>query len=1038
MCLQIDKKKSALNIAEFSVNNRVLVNILMLLMIVGGIIGYLLMTREVFPVVSLDRVAISTSFPGVSPEEIEKNITIPIENAIKGVAGIEHIDSISLEGVSMIEAELEQGRDIKMVAQDIRSKIERITDLPEEAEEPLVVEIESEIPVIMVNISGSVPEETIRRVADDLEDRIGLIEGVASVAMSGYREREVLVELDPDRMYAFGIGINEVVMAIHKRNVDLSGGILKGAKEELLLRTAGQFGTVEDVRNTVIRGEPEGRHIYLKDIGRALFTYEEERNLSRVNGERAITLTVTKKLKGDSIDIVEAVTEMVSDLRNAIPNGTHITLTQNSAMWIKSRLQTLYINGAIGFFLVCITLFLVLNWRMALWTAIGIPTSFLGAFIMMNFLGHSVNMLSLFAMIVVLGLVVDDAIVVTENVYRHMQAGYSPKEAAVMGTKQVLLPVIATVSTTIAAFIPMLMMTGIMGKFIRVIPLVVSLVLLTSLVEALFILPSHLADFSKNHRHLPHHREGDNRWFMQLRNGYQAILLFCLRRRYGVVLAIIATVAALVAIAYYQQKFVLFSVKDIPGFVVMVEAPAGTKLEETSRIISDIEQKAATLPSTDVNAVVAMVGGQLDFQTGRPKSGSNLGQVFVELADFDAPERRNGYEVLREMREKIRGVTGLESLKIDEIQGGPPLGAALELKIRGNDLNKLQALARETVDFLQTIPGVKDIRDDYSPGKKELQLTVDPAKAAIYGLDVATVARAIRASFHGETASRTRRDGDTIDVVVRLAEPYRNDYRYLEQLNVRNGGGVLVPIKSVVDTRLFEGANAINRKDHRRAITISADVDTNTVTSRTAARLVKEHFSDLTTRHPGYDLIFGGETEEQRKSVASLFRAYIIALLVIYAILGGVFKSFIQPFVVMFTLPFGIIGVIIGHYVMGQEISLLSLIGLVALSGVVVNDSLLLVDFINRSRDRGAGRWRSIVMSARIRMRPIMLTTLTTILGLITLSFQTKGQAGYLAPMAISLVWGLAFATGLTLLVIPSLFAIADDLVVLGKRPPRC
>ncbi|MBN4053191.1 efflux RND transporter permease subunit [bacterium AH-315-L15] len=1023
-----------MGIVNFSVKNRVPVNLLLMVMIAGGVIGYHSMPREVFPVVSIDRVAVSTVYSGVSPEEIEKNITIPIEKAIKGIKGIAHIESSSLEGTSLIEAELEPGRDMKRVAEDIRSRIERIETLPEEADDPMVIEIEFEAPVVMLGISGPVREMALRDIADQLEYRIDQIDGVGSVTLGGYRDREIWIEVDPNRMYPFGIGIREVIQALKERNLDLAGGRLKGKREELLLRTVGEFQDVSDVNNMVVRENPLGRHIRLLDIGSARLTYEEEEDYGRINEERSITLNITKGADGDAITIMEGIEAELEDLQKNLPTGIEISLTQNSAIWVQSRLRTLYFNGTIGFTLVCLTLFTFLNWRMALWTAVGIPASFLGALFLMSLLGQSINMLSLFALIVVLGMVVDDAIIVTENVYRHISMGYTPIRAAVIGTEQVLMPVLATVVTTVAAFIPMLMMSGILGKFMRVIPIVVTLVLVMSLLEALVILPSHLADFS---RPLPSSGSSSNRdgaWFIRLRRRYQKTLVSVLRKRYWFVIGIVVVAAGLMAFAYQSGKFVLFGVKDIPGFVVMLETPTGTKLEETSRRVAEVEQRIATLRAEDINAVVSLIGRQLDPETNRTRKGSHLGQVIVELADFESPNRRNGYEVLAEMREKIVGLTGLKSLKVEPIEGGPPVGAAIEMTIRGEDLEQLRSISDEVQDFLVGIPGVLDIRDDYARGKKEIQFRIDPARAAIYGLDTAAVAQAVRASFHGETATRIRRDDETIDIVVKFAEPYRNDPRYLEQLQVANARGILVPIKSVAVLRLHEGVNAINRKDHRRTVTVSADVDTEIITSREVSRMIEARFGDLNQTYPGYDFHFGGETEEQRKSMASLLKAYTITALIIYTILGGLFQSFLQPIVVMFAVPFGIIGVIIGHFVMGQALSLLSLIGVVALSGIVVNDSLLLVDFINKAREKGRGRWRSIVVSGQVRMRPILLTTLTTVLGLATLSFQTKGQAGYLAPMAISIVWGLLFATGLTLFLVPALFAIGDDLVLFVKR----
>lgn len=1029
-----------MNIAEISVKNRVPVNLLLIVMIVGGIIGARSMSREVFPVVSIDRVAISTEYPGVSPEEIEQNLTIPIEKAIKGVRGVEHIESRSHEGISMIEAKLEPGRDLKAVAQDIRSRIERIRNFPSEAEDPVVLEIEFEAPVVQVGVSGPVREAVLRDLADDLEDRIDLIEGVSSIAFSGYRDREIWIEVDPDRMYALGIGIGEVIRAIRERNLDLAGGSLKGARQELLLRTVGEFRDIPEVEGMVVRRNPAGRHILLRDIGEARLAFEEEKNFGRINGARSITLSVTKTVAGDSITIMKEIDELVKTMRLDLPTGVEISLTQNSAKWIESRLRTLFVNGGIGFTLVCATLFLFLSWRMALWTAVGIPASFLGALAIMPFLGLSINMVSLFAMIVVLGLVVDDAIIVTENVHRHISLGFSPVRAAILGTRQVVLPVIATAATTFAAFFPMLMMTGLLGKFMKVIPIVVTLVLFMSLIEALLILPSHLADFA---RPAPARKKGGKRdgdWFLRMRRFYQRVLIQCLRRRYLFVLGIIVFTISLLGVAYTFQKFVLFGGKDVPGFFAMIEMPEGTKLEETGRFTAEVERRAGELPGTDVNAVVSFIGMQLDPATGRPSHGTHLAQVYVELEDFEAPKRRNGYLVLDEMREKIQGMTGYKSLRLEAIQGGPPVGPAIELKIRGDDINYLREISDEIQAYLNSLPGVKDVRDDFSWGKKEIQFRVDPARAGIYGVDSASVARVVRASFYGETASQIRWGDETIDIIVKFAEPYRSDYRYLEQIRIAGPDGELVPLKTVAEQTMIQGVSSIARKDHRRAVTVFGEVDTDVITSREVNRLIENRFGDLSQRAPGYDFVFGGEAEEQRKSVGSLLKAYLIAILVIYMILGGLFKSFLQPLVVMFAVPFGIIGVIIGHFIMGQELSLLSMIGMVALSGVVVNDSLLLVDFINRAREKGENRWRSIIDSGRIRLRPILLTTLTTVLGLLALSFQTQGQAAFLAPMAISIVWGLAFATVLTLLLVPSMFAIADDLLLFLRRkgkPPR-
>ncbi|MFQ5589104.1 MAG: efflux RND transporter permease subunit, partial [Nitrospiria bacterium] len=796
-----------MKIAHLSVHNRVPVNLLLLVMIIGGFIGFKAMPREVFPIVSIDRVAVTTAFSGVSPEEIEKEITIPIEKALKEIKGVAHIESSSVEGLSMIELELEEGRDMKIVAQDVRSRIERMDDLPDEADEPIVIAVEFEAPVVVIGVSGPLPENTLRKITDDLEDRIERIDGVGSVILGGYRDQEIWLELDPDRMYAFGVGIREVLLALKTQNLDLAGGGLKGEKNELLIRTVGKFKSLPGVDNLIIRPHAGGRHLRLRDIGKARLTFEEERAYDRVNGERAITLNVTKQPRGDAINIMNDISDVAVALRASLPETLNISLTQNSAIWIQSRLKTLYFNGAIGFTLVCITLFSFLNWRMALWTSVGIPASFLGGFFLMPLFGQTVNMLSLFALILVLGLVVDDAIIVTENVYRHLSLGRTPLQAAILGTNEVALPVIATVVTTVAAFIPMLMMTGILGKFMRVIPIVVSIVLLVSLFEALLILPSHLADFAHAEKTGSKTSRIEARWFSRLRRLYQKGLVFVLRRRYVFVFGVFLITAGLIGGAYHFQKFVLFATKDIPGFMVTMETETGSKLEETARRVAEAEALAKTLPEKDVNAIVSLIGRQMDPETGRIQTGSHLGQVYVELADFDLPDRANGYELLQQMREKAEGLIGLRSLKVEAIEGGPPMGAAIEIKIRGEDLNRLRDRSDDMQRYLGSIAGVSDIRDDFSRGKREVQFQVDAAKAALYGVDTTAVAQAVRASIHGEEATKIRWGNEMIDLVVKFAAPFRSDYRYLDQLKIKNSSGGLVPLKNLATPVLFEGVN---------------------------------------------------------------------------------------------------------------------------------------------------------------------------------------------------------------------------------------
>jgi multidrug efflux pump len=1009
----------------FFVKNPVFVNLLLLLTVLSGGYFYATMTREVFPEIPLDLVAISTTYTDISPRQIEKEITIPIEDAVHAITGVDEVKSRSLEGVSMIELALEQGADVTKVAQDVRSEIERSVDLPEDADDPAVIEIESQFPVINVTVHGDAPEADLRLVAKDLESGIEGIRGVASVVMTGYREREVSVELDPLRLAAFRVGAAEVADAVAARNLDLPAGVIRGDRTEYLVRTVGEYADPTRLADVVVRRSPDGRHLRVGDVADVKVAYEEELAFGKLAGERAIALEVSKKRKGDTIGIVQQVRQVVDRVQAAAPPGVAITTTRDGSVWIQSRLKTLYVNGTIGFVLVCLTLFALLDWRMAFWAAVGIPTSFLMAFVFMQAAGMSINMLSLFALIVVLGLIVDDAIIVTENVYRYLLRGMEPRIAAVIGSAEVMMPVLAATTTTMAAFLPMLLMTGIMGKFMKVIPTVVVFCLVATMIESLVMLPSHLAEFSRG---LAGGVRREGRRFVALRRRYTRLIVRALRHRYVTVGMLLAAAVVSVFVMRYHMRFVLFNTKDLPGFAVMVETPEGTSLTQTERVLAQVEKVGQQLPPTDLNAMVTLVGSQFDIATGRSTQGSNLGMIYFELAHFDDPDRRNGYVVLNDFRQRLTGITGYESLRVIETQGGPPVGRAVEVKVRGDDVAVLRTIAREIQDDLSRTPGVFDVASDDVLGKQELTVRVDEDRAALYGLNAAAIARVVRIAFEGEEVSEIRRGNDTLKVMVRHAGGYADRPQELDQVRLWSPAAGWVPLTSVARVELAQGPSAILRKDRKRTILVSAAVNKEVITSTEANRLVKAHFADVPRRFPGYELVYGGENERQMESLYSLAKASALAVLLIYLILGTLFRSFVQPLVIMSTVPFAFIGVVVGHLVMMQPLGLLSLIGLAGLVGVVVNDSLVLVAFVNSARARGASRWISVVRSARHRLRPILLTSVTTILGLLTLSFQTRGQAAYLAPMAISIVWGLAFATVLTLVMVPCVLSILDDI----------
>ncbi len=1014
-------------LARFSVNNPVFVNLLLLLAFALGLVFWAATPKEIFPAVALDKVLITTIYKNVVPERIEQVITVPIENAVKAVDGIKKIQSSSKQGLSIILLDVEPGMNLKLVAQDVKSAIDQMpTKLPVEAEEPVVIDLETKFNVITVSVVGSVPELVLRKVAEDLADQIETLKGVSLVLKTGYRDREIWIEVNPHKIYALGLAIDDIVSVVKRRNINVPAGIIRGRREEFFVRTDSEVENIQQLLSTPVKMASSGTAVPLSSVATARFTFEDETSFGRINGERAINLTVQKKIKGDTIRIADAVRKLVTAYHKRLPPGIRLEISRDTSVWIKSRLKTMYTNGFWGFLFVCITLFLFLSWRTAIWTALGIPTSFMGAIILMYMAGMTINMLTLFSLILVLGIVVDDAIIVSENVHRHLLMGKSPREAAIDGANEVTMPVIAAVMTTIAAFLPMLMMTGIMGKFMAVIPQVVTFALLASLIEALIILPSHLADFGKP---IPPEKltKSEGRIYLWLRRRYRHGLRIVLRFRYPAVAVAIAAAGFMGYVAVTKIPFILFDAKDISAFMINIETPVGTKLAKTGEVVAQIERIVKKLPHTDVNTITTFVGRQIDHKTGASEDGSHLAQVTVETTHFDTKGRRNGFEIMADVRRRLTGLTGISRLEVSDIAGGPPVGSPVEVRVRGEKFKTLRLIAEQIKAYLRSLPGVVDIKDDFNPGKREIIVRPYLQKALRLGLTADQIALATRTSFGGTKASDIRRGRDEIDIVVKLAQRFRDNPSFVHQIKIKNQKGKLVPFRAVADRVFVRGLSTVKRYERKRAITITANVNKAVTTSNKVNRLLMAKFTDLETRHPGYDLAFGGEHEEQQESLQSLFAAFLVALLLIFIILGALFRSYSQPFVVLFSLPFGFIGVVIGHLVMDITFGLLSLLGLVALCGVVVNDALVLVDFVNSSRRRGGGRWMSIIRSGTLRLRPIILTSVTTILGLSTLMFKTSGQAGFLAPMAISLCWGLAFATLLTLYLVPCVLAINDD-----------
>ncbi len=1008
-------------LVEFSVENRVLVNLLTLLVLGAGIVTYFGMHREMFPEFSRQAVQVVTEYTGASPEEVEKLITAKIEEEVAQVDDVDELLSVSQEGRSDIFIKFQPDTEMSQALSNVRAALDLVTELPEEAEEPQVSEVKSTYPVITLSLAGNIEESTLRDMAKDVRDDLRRIPGVAAVRILGIREQQIWVEVDPQRLDQYGLSLDDVRASIASHNRNVPGGTLKTARGEILLRTLGEAEGVRDVERIILRAKNVGHPLTVGDVASVRETFKDATTMGRFDGQPAINLVVVKERDGDAIDIAAQIREYVVELRGRLPETVTIGLYNDFSVFIKNRLNTLKWSGFIGLIIVLATLWIFVRTRIAFLTGLGIPFAMLGAIVCMSWYGISLNMISIFGLILVLGLLVDDAVIVTENVYRYVEEGMDSHQAAIRGTSEVAWPVVATVLTTVAAFIPLGLLPGTMGVFLKPIPFVVCFALLASIFEVLLVLPSHLSDIITP-AYAQKVRLRDQGWLRRLRTAYGSLLTVALRWRYVTIALLICVTVVLGATAIYRVKFVLFREFESPQFVANFETSPGAKIEDTLEIAKRAEQVILKLPAGELKSLATNVGVSF-LDVHRAERGPNLGQLMVELED---DRSRSVDDIIAEVRSGIADIPGVTKIQFLKLQAGPG-GPAIEARVVGNEMNVLRNLSEEMKSFLNGIPGVRDVRDDFTEGKEELQITLRPEARAL-GLDLGQIARQVQHGFLGVEASTIQRRDEDVPIVIRFPEAARQNLETVANMKLTLPSGQRVFLRDVARLETAVGNSKIRRDDQKRAISVLADVNVRETTVFQVTERLKKKFSDVGNRFPGYRVIIKGERQEFEESLAALPQISLLALLLIYFILGSLFKSFLQPLIVMAAIPFALDGVVIGHLIMGEPLSFLSMMGLIALIGVVVNDSLILVDFVNRTKKEGTPTDEAILKSGMVRLRPVLLTTVTTVGGLVPLAFFSTGQAKFLSPMAISVVWGLSFATVLTLILVPCLYAVGEDL----------
>ncbi len=1026
--------------------NGVAANLLMGLIIFAGLhSSFNLIRLQVFPDLEPDSVRISVPYRGSTPAETEEAIVIRIEEAIQDLEGIEKIVSTASEGSGTVLVEAQSGYSPRVLLNEIKNRVDSINTFPVEAERPNI-----EIPtrsdrVINVVVSGPLTERDLKRLGEQVRDEIANLPGVTQVGLQATRPYEIAVEVSEQTLQQFGLTFDQVTRAISTSSLDLSAGSIKTAGGDILLRTKGQAYVQDDFNKIVVLTREDGTRVTLGDIAHVNDGFDETPILARFNGKRAVMVDVHRVGDQNAIDLAEKVKAYVVEAGQRMPPGVELGFWQDRSERVYSRLKTLTDSAVFGGALVFMVLALFLRFSLAVWVSIGIPVSFLGALAIMPHFDVSINLITLFAFILVLGIVVDDAIVTGENVFKHMQRGESPLKAAIEGTQEVAVPVTFGVLTTVVAFIPLTMVEGFRGQIFLQIPMIVIPVLLFSLIESKLILPFHLqhcGHIGSGRRQNLNPLARGQRWFADglerfIISFYRPILAWCMDRRYLTLTIFVAAFIVLGAfVASGRLRFVYFP--RVPGdsATVTLTMPIGTPIETTAAHVNRMESAAFALQKKleaeygqpVIRNILSTSGGQIfgarrgSFRTGVQERG----EVVVEL---DSAERRevdiDSNQVKDMLRKMIGTIPGAKevSFRSSRVSGGSPI----DIQLTGPSFDALSEVAKTIRTKLSEYPGVFDITDSFEAGKDELLLKLKP-EAEHLGITVSTLARQVRHAFFGAEAQRIQRGRDDVRVMVRYPQDKRRSMASLETMRIRTPAGSEVPFHSVAEVVAGKSLPTITRIDRNRTLNVTADVQYDTADlAGIREDLEKAVLPRLVGPYPAMNFSLEGEAREQRDSFGSLTNGIAQVLIIIYAMLAIPFKSYLQPLIVMSVIPFGLLGAILGHLIMGLDISIMSVFGCVALAGVVINDSLVLVDYVNRRRREGMSLMEAVGIAGVARFRPILLTSLTTFAGLTPLLFEKSRQAQWLIPMAVSLAFGVLFATFITLLMVPVSYLILED-----------
>lgn len=1016
-------KQKGNGIIAYMARHSIAANLLMFLLVGGGIYTMFSIQKEVFPQFQLDFVDVSVVYPGAAPEEVEQGILLPVEESIRGVQGIKEIVSTAREGSGTVTIELVAGTDRMKAFQDIDQAVNRIRTFPDDIEEPEVVLQDRQRDVMQVSLYGDADIWTLRKLAERLRNRFLSQPEITQVTLNNVPDYETRIEIPRYNLRQYQLTLGQVADIVEQSSRDVPAGAVETSSGEILLRLKERKQWAEEFGNITIASSPAGAQVKLRDIAVITDGFEETGFHGQFNQKPAVGMEIFRVGNQSPLDIEELVKDILNDFQ--LPPGVQYRIDSNRADDYRERLSLLTGNGLMAIVIVMVILTLFLEYRLAFWIMIGMVISFIGGITFLPVIGVSINMISMFGFLVVLGIVVDDAIVVGENVYEYRQKGMSIMQAAIQGTKDVSRPVFFSILTTVIAFIPLLLIPGETGKFWWPLPAVVIVILLISLIEAFFILPSHLGHIRKKKKKgillkLENAQDRFTRGFDRIiRKYYRPFLDKCLRFRY---ITLTAAVALLLIVGS-------FGYSDHMGMILMPEIaadeieagirlPVGTTPDQAAKVAEEVTE--ATRKMFDENDLYKVAEGV---------KTNVRGQNFIDVEIvMRPPDERDmtAAQLIALWRDNIGDIRGVDQITFEAERGPGGYRQDISVDLSHTDIDVLAKASKVFVERMTAFENTRDVSDNYNKGKVQYDFKLLPQGRNL-GLTASQVGRQVRDAFFGALAMRQLRGNNEVEIRVKLPLEERKDIQNLEDFIIRTPDSMEVPLMDVVEVEEKEAFTSINRRDGRRVINVGMDAEPANAVSRVLAAIQGEVLPQLRADYPGLTWTFEGSQADMRESTNSLWGTFSMALMLIYALLALAFNNYVQPFIVLSAIPFGIVGAVIGHIILGYDLSLVSLMGMIALAGVVVNDSLIMIDYANGIR-KDQPAYKAIHEAGIRRFRPIMLTTLTTFGGLTPIILETSSQAFYLIPMAISLGFGIVFATSIILIIVPCLYLVQEDI----------